>query len=68
MTETETLFNTYLKSLELIRRELGSKGLSEGGSHAWLEDYVYRLQEVAQGLHEIALLQPENNPSHTSYP
>ncbi len=68
MTETETRFNTYLKTLELIRRELGSKGLGAGDSHAWIEDYVYRLQEVAQGLHEIATSQPENNPSHTSYP
>ena len=66
MTELETHFNTLLTDLELIRRELGSKGL--GDDHAWLEDYVYRLQEVAQGLHEIATSQPENNPSHTSYP
>ena len=66
MTELETRFNTYLKNLELIRRELGSKGL--GDDHAWLENYVHRLQEVAQGLHEIAVSQPENNPSHRSYP
>lgn len=52
-TQEETQFNTYLKQLELIHRELGSKG-GPGENPGWLKDYASRLHEVAAGLENLA--------------
>ena len=66
-SETEREFNTLLKQLELIRNELGSKG-GPGDNPGWIEDYVYRLHEVAEGLHKLAMANSEGNPSQGGYP
>ena len=66
-SEAEREFNTLLKQLEVIRNELNSKG-GPGDNPGWIDNYVYRLHEVAAGLRKLALANDEENTSQGGYP